>query len=110
MNTRKRSRAIQPIDILLTDITKESTCNSFPLPLHWTSELCISQRDVTLEQRESVTKKQRQKTVRRRCLQIWDSSWKHKRNVSTNKLLLHNLVRGFLKIDDKVNIDYSSAY
>ena len=85
MNTRKRSR--QPVDILLTDITPESTCNSFPLPLKWTCELCLPKRDVTLFQRDTLKpKKQRHKTARRRCLQIWDSSWKSKKNVSTNIL------------------------
>ena len=94
MNTRKRARAQQTIDILLTDITPESTCNSFPLPLEWTCELCLPKRDVTLLQRDTATpKKQRHKTVRRRCLQIWDSSWKTIKNVSKNNLLLHNLVR-----------------
>ena len=72
MSTRIKKLSQQPVDILLTTISKESTCNDFPLPLKWTCELCMSQRDMTLNSRDNAPKKQRHKTARRRCLQIWD--------------------------------------
>jgi hypothetical protein len=106
MNTRGKKRSTKSVDILLTDINKNSTCNSLKLPMEWTCGQCINERDMLLQTRSNKSTKQRHLTERNRCQQIWDISWSTKSRVSTNKLLLHNNVRSYLKVKGVVNIDY----
>ena len=53
MITRGKKRAANTVDIFLTDINNNSTCNSLKLPKEWTCGQCINERDMLLQTRSN---------------------------------------------------------
>ena len=54
--------------------------------------------------------KERNKCERRRCQQYWDSSWTIGKDATEGNVIQHNLVRGYLQIENAVTIDYFKPY
>ena len=93
MSTRKKSRRAKPINILISDIRYTTFCVNLDLPLDLCCDYCKKRKDPLSTNRNSSTKRFRNKDEKRRCEQIWLSKFSENTcKTTTGKILMHNKV------------------
>ena len=94
----------------ITTIKYDSTClNIEPggLPLSLACEICAPKLDPLTKKSSRRKVKERHKHPSNRCKQYWLSRWgRDSKTAEKGKILKHNTVRSYLKIDRDVLIEY----
>ena len=107
--SRPTRRAARAIDIDLSDIRHDTTCiNIVPggLPLSIACEVYHPKLDIHTKKSSQKSKKQRHKHLTNKCKQFWMSKWS---NGNIGPLKKHNFTRGFLNINQDVEIQFEEA-
>ena len=110
MSKRRRlSRSSRAMDLDLSDIKYDTTCiNIVPggLPLSIACEVCHPKFDIHTKKSSQKSKKQRHKHITNKCKQFWMSKWS---NGNIGPLKKHNFTRGYLNINQDVEIQFEEA-